>query len=136
MPENETFGPNEAVWRDFSAKRLRIALTWADEKLLRFTAHENFGNLTAEDQAQIWKRLRAKIAQPTEAPPPSPEPAPPVTPKLLRVPAALDLTTKSSTAPIRRFIGGELRVALAKASIFWVTAIAVGTIVLKVFAGG
>jgi hypothetical protein len=137
MPESNSFGPNEAVWRDFSAKCVRIALTWPDEKLLRFTAHENFANLTAEDQAHIWKKLRTKMAQPAEAPAsPPPEPAQPVTAKLLRVPAALELTKESSTASLRRFVGGELRAALVKASIFWVTVIAVGTSVLKIFAGG
>jgi hypothetical protein len=135
MPESDNLGPNEALWRDFSAKRLRIALTWQDEKLLRFTAHENFGNLTAEDQAQIWKRLRAKIAQPTVAPPRPLKPAPAITPKLRRVPAALGLTKESSTAP-RRFVSGEFRAALVEASRLWVTVIAVGTIVLKFFAGG
>ncbi len=140
MPRNVDFGPNEAVWRDFSAKSLAIAMTWPEEKLLRFTQHAKFGNLTPDDQTLIWNKLQVKISQPTAAPPapatPSAPAPPPVTTKLLRAPTALGLATESATAPSRPFIGGELRAAMARATIFWGMAIAVGTIILKILSGG
>jgi hypothetical protein len=140
MPKDPDFGPNEAAWRDFSAKSLAIAMTWPEEKLFRFTQHAKFGNLTPDDQALIWNKLQAKISQPTAAAPPpappsAPAPPPPVTTKLLRAPTNLGRATKNAAAPRRHFIGGELRAAMARATIFWATAIAVGTIVLKVFGG-
>jgi hypothetical protein len=141
MPKNPDFGPNEAAWRDFSAKSLAIAMTWPDEKLFRFTQHAKFGNLTPHDQALISNKLQAKISQLTAAPPPpappsAPAPPPPITPKLLLAPTALGLATESATAPRRQFIGGELRAAMARAAVYWVTVIAFGTIVLKIFSGG
>jgi hypothetical protein len=98
-------GPNT----ESSARCLAIALSWSDEKLLGFTRHRKFENLTPEDKAQVRRRLQAKIAQPTEAPPPH---RPAITPNR------------------------ELRVAVGKATMLWVTAITVGAIVLKLIAGG
>jgi hypothetical protein len=118
---------------DISARCLAIALSWSDETLLRFTKHRKFENLIPEDKSRVLERLQAKITQPTAAPPPH---QPPSTPKLLRVPAALAPAIENSAGPRHSLISGELRVALVEASIYWVTAIAVGTIGLKFFAGG
>jgi hypothetical protein len=109
-------------------------MTWPEERLLRFTQHAKFGNLTPDDQALIWNKLQAKISQPTAAP--APAQPPPVTTKLLRAPAALGLATESATAPRRPFIGGELRAAMARTATYWITVVAVGTIVLKILSRG
>jgi hypothetical protein len=134
MPKNRGLGPNEAIWRDFSAKCLAVAMAWPEEKLFRFTEHQKFQNLTPDDQALIWDKLQAKISQPTAAPPPPAAPIP--VKRKLRAPTALGLATKRATAPSRAFISSELCVAMVRAATYWVSAITVGTIILKTFGGG
>jgi len=151
MPENDGFGPNEAVWRTFSAKYLAIALSWPDEQLFRFTQHRKFENLTPADQAVIRQKLQAKLAPSAAAtPPPSSVPTPPsVTekakpllplmtpspPKPTRTPVTIEPATKPA-APRRSWTEGEFAHALGRAALYWGVIMAGGTIVLKIFSGG
>src|SRR4051812_10659900 len=105
-------GPNEAIWRDFSAKSLAVALSWPADKLLRFTQHPKFKNLTREDQDSIWERLKTSVAAPVAATPPAPPTQAPAKPKSLRAPIKLGRATNSATAPRRAFPSRELRYAM------------------------
>jgi hypothetical protein len=135
-PEMTDIGPNEAVWREFSAKSLAVALSWPADKLLRFTQHPKFNNLTPEDQDSIWERLKTSVAAPVATTPPAPPTRAPARPKSLRAPKKLERSTKSATAPRRAFPSRELRYAMKVAAIYWISTIAIGIVLLKLFAGG
>lgn len=130
-------GPNEAIWRAFSAKSLAIALSWRADKLVRFTQHPKFKNLTPEDQNTIWKKLETSVTPPPVAAKPAAPPSQPSPkPKSLRAPTKLGPATKSATAPRRAFLSRELRHATKIAAIYWISIIVIGLALVKVFAGG
>lgn len=128
-------GPNEAAWRAFSAKCLAIALSWPVDKLVRFTKHVKFQNLTPEDQNTVWKKLEASVTPPVTATPP-PQSRASARAKSLRAPMKLEPATKSAAAPVRALVSRELRHAMKLAAIYWISTIAIGIAVLKFFAGG
>ncbi|WP_024514752.1 hypothetical protein [Bradyrhizobium sp. Tv2a-2] len=127
-------GPNEAIWRAFSAKGLAIALSWPADKLLRFTQHPKFKNLTPEDQNTIWKRLETGVSRPVAAPRAGGSQA--AKAKSLRAPIKVGPVTKSAAAPRRAFISRELRYAMKIAAAYWISIIVIGLSLLKIFAGG
>jgi hypothetical protein len=146
MPENDSFGPNEAIWREYSAKVLSIALGWPEEKLFRFTQHQKFENLIPADQEIIWQKLHAKLAAAAALPMPvsavsllgAAEQAPiapeaPSTPKP-RTPVPIAPATRSAS-PRLSWTEGEFAHALWRATLYWLSIMAVGSIALKLLTG-
>ena len=129
-------GPNEAVWRAFSAKSLAIALSWPADKLVRFTQHPKFKNLTPEDQNTIWKRLETSVTPTVAATPSAPPPKASTKTKSLRAPMKVEPATKSAAAARWAFPTRELRYAMKIAAIYWFSITVIGLSLLKILAGG